>query len=117
MKKFISILSLCLVAAMLIPMLVSCDAKDKFVGTWEELDDDGTVTGTTMTLANDGTGSISSDGMSGSISWSVEKDKLFLTVSICGMSETSELTYKFSGKTMILTDTDGETTTYRKVSK
>ena len=116
MKKFIRIIALCLVAVMLMSSFASCGNKRKFVGTWEELDEDGEVSsdGVTFVLANDGTGSAKQDGMTASVTWSVEKDKLFITLSMCGVTETEEYTYKFSGNKLTLTDQDGEQTVYRK---
>ena len=116
MKKFIRIIALCLVAVMLMSSFASCGNKRKFVGTWQELDEDGEVSSDseTIVLANDGTGSASADGLTASVKWSVEKDKLFVTISVCGVTETEEYTYKFSGNKMILTDQDGEQTVYVK---
>ena len=117
MKRLISILSLCLVAVVLVSSLLSCDGVEKkFVGTWESVESDAESESETLVLANDGTGSIESDGMSGSVSWSVDGDKAFFTVSMCGMTETQEYTYEFDGDKMILTDEDGEQTIYRKHS-
>lgn len=117
MKKFNRIIALCLIAVVSMTMLTACGGnKKKFVGTWEELDADGEVSyyGTTLVLANDGTGSAQQDGMTASVTWSVEKDKVFITLSMCGVTETEEYTYKFSGDTLIMTDHDGEETVYRK---
>ena len=71
-------------------------------------------TGEKLVLANDGTGSMDMDGIGGSLTWSLNKGKLIMTVSVCGMSESSEYSYKFSGNKLTLTDEDGETTVYRK---
>ena len=117
MKKMITMISVCLVAALLLSLLSSCGVKKKFVGSWELLNSDGEPEGTVLVLADDGTGSITQEGMSGSVTWSIEDDTLFLTISICGMSETQECTYKFSGDQMILTNADGDETVYRKKSK
>ena len=117
MKKFLSIISLVLVFVMLTSVLSSCNNnRKKFVGTWQEIDEDGEFVsdGEVLVFANDGTGSVTSDGISGSMSWSVDGDKLFMTLSMCGISQSQEFHYKFSGKTMILTDLDGETSIYRK---
>lgn len=114
MKKVISLISLCLVAVILVSSFSSCSNKKKFVGTWDEYDSEGNPTGTTLVLANDGTGSAKSDGISGSVTWSVEEDKLFLTLSMCGVTDTQEYTYKFSGDKLILIDEDGEETIYKK---
>lgn len=114
MKKFIGIVSLCLVAVMLVSVLASCGVEKKFTGTWEKLDSDGEPTGEVLTLANDGTGSISEDGISGSVNWSVEKDTLFLSISMCGVSSTTEFSYKFSGNTMTLSNEEEGESVYRK---
>ena len=114
MKKIITTVSLCLVFVMLLSLLASCGSKKTLVGTWAELDSDGKETGVILVLANDGTGSISQDGMSGSISWSINGNKIFLTVSMCGVTETSECTYELSGNTLTLTSAEGEKEVYRK---
>lgn len=114
MKRITSIISLCLITIMLLSLLSGCSASKKFVGTWQELDAEGNPGSTTLVLANDGTGSITEDGLSGSVNWSVDDDKLFVTISMCGMTVTEEYTYEFSGKTMTLTSTDGTVTVYRK---
>lgn len=117
MKKTLAIVSMCLVLVMIVPLLSSCSNRKKFVGTWDELDSDGDIAydGETLVFANDGTGSYEAPGGNyGSLTWSVEKNKVFITVSMCGMSNSQEFTYKFSGDTLILTDTEGEVTVYRK---
>ena len=110
MKKTIRIISVCLAIVMLTSLLSACSADKKFVGTWNEVDG-----GETMVLASDGTGSITEDGMSGSVNWHLDGDKVFLTISLCGMAETTEFTYKFSGDTLTLTDEYGDSSVYRKV--
>ena len=117
MKKKLSVISLCVVVVMLVSLLSACgNSNKKFIGTWEEINSDGELLsdGTTLVLANDGTGSITSDGISGSVTWSVEKDKVFISISLCGMTEATECTYEFSGNTMTLVDEDGGETIYRK---
>ena len=116
MKKLLSVISLCLVLVMLTSALASCSNRSKLVGTWQEVNEDGEFVsnGEVLVFANDGTGSVTSDGMSGSLTWSVDGDTLFVTTSLCGVSKSSELKYKLSGKTLTLTDLDGEVTTYRK---
>lgn len=109
MKKAISIISLCLVIVMITFSLSACGVDKKFVGTWKE-----EGSSSVMVLASDGTGSINEDGISGSVNWSVENNKLFLTVSLCGLSETMECTYEFSGDTMTLNELDGTTYVYHK---
>ena len=116
MKKINRIIALCLVAVVLMTMLAACGEEKEFVGTWEELNANGEVSydGETLVLANDGTGSAKKDGMTASVKWSVEKNKLFITMSMCGVTETMECTYKFSGDTLTIVDQDGEKTVYRK---
>lgn len=109
MKTLKRTLSLLLIFVLLAAALSACSSSKKLVGTWNS-----ESTGTTLVLANDGTGSITEDGMSGSVRWSVEKDSLFLTISICGMTETSEFTYKLSGSTLTLIDSDGEAEIFQK---
>lgn len=115
MKKYLKLFSLLLVSVLLVSALSSCGYKSKFCGTWVELDSDGNEeTGDNLVLAKDGTGSIVDDGISGSVQWSVDNDKLFMTCSICGMTQTLEFTYEFDGDKMILTEKDGDVTVYRK---
>ncbi len=112
----IIIISLSLLTVILIVLLATSANSKKFVGTWEEIDEYGDIAynGETIVFANDGTGSARSGGMSGSLTWSVEKNKVFITVSICGVTDTQEFEYKFSGDTMTLIDENGEKTVYRK---
>lgn len=116
MKKTMRIVSLCLITVMALMLFAGCSSSEekKFIGTWYELDEDGNKTGTTLVLAKNGEGSLSEDGFNGSVKWSVDKDKLFVTATICGMTRTSECTYEFSGDRVILTNTDGEVMTYTK---
>lgn len=116
MKRYLTVISLSLVVVMLASLLSACSAEKKFIGTWEELDSNGerTSNGETLVFANDGNGTIESDGISGSLTWSVEKDKITIIVSVCGMAETYEFTYRFSGNTMTLIDEDGDKTVYRR---
>lgn len=116
MKKLLSVISLCLVLVMLTSALASCSNRSKLVGTWQEAYEDGEFVsnGEVLVFANDGTGSVSSDGLSGSLTWSVDGDTLFMTVSVCGTTTIEECKYKISGNILTLTFSDGEVTTYRK---
>lgn len=116
MKKIITAISLCLVSVMLLSLLASCGVEKKLAGTWVELDEDGNETDTILVLASDGTGSVTEDGMSGSVTWTIDGDKIFITVSMCGMSDSSECTFKVSGDTLTLTDAEGDSEIYRKKS-
>ncbi len=110
MKKAIRVITLCLVIVMLTSLLAACKSDSKFVGTWEQTDAD-----CTMVMASDGSGSITEEGISGSLKWKQDGGKLFLTVSLCGMTETEEYTYELSGDTLTLTDTYGDVSVFQKV--
>ena len=112
MKKTTRIITLFLIVTLIATLFAGCSAKKKLVGTWENEDED-----QTMVLASDGTGSIKAEGMSASLTWSVEGKTLFLTITVCGQTESSEMIYKVSGNKLILTDEDGEQTIYYKVKK
>ena len=116
MKKLLSVISLCLVLVMLTSALASCSNRSKLVGTWQEVNEDGEFVsnGEVLVCANDGTGSVSNDELSGSLTWSVDGDTLFMTLSMCGTTTSEECKYKISGNILTLTASDGEVTTYRK---
>ena len=118
LPKRIRVISVAAVAGLLVVILVSLLSagitNQKFVGTWDEIDSDGNLEGETIVFANDGTGSVKSSGISGSLSWNVRGNKVFITVSLCGITETEEMSYKFSGDTLTLVDEDGEESIYRK---
>ena len=115
MRKLIATISLCLVSVVLLSLLASCGGSP-LVGTWVEINSQGNETGTEIVLANDGTGSVTEDGLSGSLQWSVKGNQLFLTVSMCGVSDTTEFTYTLDGDKLTMVDTEGETTVYRRKS-
>ena len=114
-RLIIAIAAVGLLAIILIVSLFTCNNQRQFVGTWQEIDSDGNFIsdGETLVFANDGTGSVKSGGMSGSLTWSVEKDKLFVTVSLCGVADSKVFSYEFSGDKMTLIEADGEKTVYR----
>ena len=115
MKKTMRIVALCLLAVMVLGLFAGCSSAEKqFIGTWYELDEEGNKTESKIVFAKGGEGTVGSDGISGSLKWSVSGDKLTLTVSICGMEETTECTYEFSSDKLIMTDADGKKTTYSK---
>ena len=116
MKKSIGLIALILVAVIAMTVFLGCGgASSKFVGTWVEVDENGEPTGEKLVLTKNGEGSISDSGLTGSVKWSVEGSHVFITVSMCGLTETEECSYKFSGKQMTLTKLDsGETSTYIK---
>ena len=107
MKK-IKVLALVLAAIMLVGTFASCAHGDRrLIGKWVEIDEYGEE-GDTYTFARNGKGSVSGDGMSGDMTWSVSKGILTVTMSVCGMSETKEFRYKISGKTMTWIDVNDE---------
>ena len=115
MRKYIKVFALVLVAVTLVTILASCGKESKFIGTWYEVDEDGERTGDRLVFAGDGTGSVTEDGMNGSVTWSVDGKVLSMSVSICGMSESYICSYKFSGKTLTLTvDSEDEVWVYEK---
>ena len=116
MRKNIGWIALVLVSVMVLSMFLGCGgSRSRFIGTWLEVDESGEETGEKLVLAKNGEGSISESGITGSVKWSVEKDSFFLTISICGMTETQECKYEFSGNKLILTKVeDGTTSTYIK---
>ena len=115
MRKLITTISLCLVSVVLLSLLASCGGNP-LVGTWVEINPQGNETGSELVLANDGTGSVTDEGLSGSVKWSVNGNRIFLTVSMCGVSDTTECTYTLDGDKLTLVDTEGETMIYRRKS-
>ena len=119
MKKF-KVLAIIMAALVLAGMISACsggksskkekestDPVDQIAGEWVEIDEDGEE-GDTYVFARNGKGTVSSDGISGDITWSVENDVLTMTLSICGISETSNFNYKISGNKMTLTEIPDE---------
>lgn len=115
MKKTMRIVALCLAVVMMLALFAGCSGEEKkFIGTWYELDEEGNKIESKLVFAKGGEGTVSEEGISGSLKWSVSGDKLTLTVSLCGMEETKECTYEFSGDKLIITDADNKKTTYSK---
>ena len=119
MKKSVKWFAWFLVVAMALSMLLACGTGNgddsRFVGTWVEIDSGGTPTGEELVFAKNGGGKIRDNGLTGSISWSLERGHLFITVSACGMSETLECEYQFSGDRLYITDLEtGETDIFVK---
>ena len=102
MKKM-RILAVLLVSALFLAGLLSaCSNEKKLVGTWVAEDDDSS----SITFASDGSGTVRESGLNGDITWSAEGNKLTITISMCGSSETSEYRYSVNGKTLTLTGID-----------
>ena len=117
MKKSVKVIVLSLIAIMMVVGLSSCGERNKFVGTWAKLDSDGNRTDEMLVLAKNGEGSLSGSSdivTSVGVKWSVEKDRLFLTASACGLTESYEYTYSFEGNKMILKTLDGDVESYIK---
>jgi len=115
MKKAVLFIAAFMAMVMLVGTFTGCNVKEKqFIGTWHEINENGEETGEVLVLAKGGEGSISDSGTTGSVKWSVEEDKIFITMSMCGMTETKECTYEISGNKMTLTENDGSVSVYIK---
>ena len=107
MRKNVKWLVLVLVSMMVLGMFLGCGGnRAQFVGTWIGVDENGNQTEEKLVLAKNGEGSITDSGLVGSVKWSVDGNRLFLTVSMCGMTNSQEFTYEFAGNRMILTAVD-----------
>ncbi len=116
MKRNVRIIALCLVMLMIMTVLTACGDREKFVGTW--IQQEGENIDAILVLSKNGEGSMTTSGGSinvpSGVKWSIDKNKLYISYSACGMSETREYSYKFSGNKMILTESDGTVTIYVK---
>lgn len=113
-KRISSIVALCLVMIFAMTSFAGCSFSQEkdFIGTWYEINEAGEKignSGMTLVFAKYGEGSVTENGISGSIKWSIEKGNLFITASVCGMARAEEYTYEFSsfGKKLTLIDTKG----------
>ncbi|MBQ0110198.1 MAG: hypothetical protein KBS44_07995 [Clostridiales bacterium] len=116
MKKFIKLFSLCLAVLFIVSVFSSCGSKNKLIGTWVLLDEDKNSADEKLILADDGTGTIKSGMLSSSLTWSAENGQLFITSSVCGMTNMTGYSYKIFGDVLILTDENGEEQMYRKIT-
>ena len=89
--------------------LVAC-GKASVVGTWKA-EQDGTVA--TYEFKKDGTGSVSIIGITLDITYKTEGEKLSVTMSFLGQSDTQEYTYSVKGKKLTLT-ADGDSVVFDK---
>ena len=115
MGKRLYVIWICLVVAIAFTAFAGCSNgghNGKFVGTWYEVDSEGHKKNSKLVLTKNGEGSFTQDGLSGNVNWHIEKNKLFLSVSMCGMTETDECSYEFSGNKLILTESDGDVSTF-----
>lgn len=114
MAKRVISMALVLVLAM---SLMACGASG-IVGSWEETNDGVTVT---YTFEKDGSMKMKTSllGLELSGTYKTEGDKLIMTVSILGMEDTQEYTYKLDGNklTMSGVDEDGLEESYTLTRK
>ena len=109
MKKTLVLL---LIAALTIVLLTAC-GTDPLVGTWTA-----TINGSEgqMTLNEDGTGEVVSDGITRPCTWEVADDKLTVTQDL-GDHEYilfDRVTYDVEGQTLTITSMQGNTLTFTK---
>ena len=102
MKKMKKLSALMLVLVLSLSF-VACGGSKSITGTW-------TVDGTDadiskLELKDDGTGSVSlGDSISLNITYTTEKDKLTITMSYLGQTESDEYTYTLKKGKLTLTD-------------
>jgi hypothetical protein len=75
------------------------------VGKWTGEDNE-----STMEFLKDGTGIVESNA----ITWKVENDRLYITVTAYLQTQTITFGYKISGATLVLTSDSGENITLKK---
>lgn len=91
-------------------LLVAC-GKTSMTGTWNT---DGDQDQESFTFNDDGTGTMNlGDDISVNITYKTDGDKLTITTSFLGTSESEDYTYKIKGKTLTLTK-DDETVELKK---
>ena len=112
MKKMKKLSALMLVLVLSLSF-VACGGSKSITGTW-------TVDGTDadiskLELKDDGTGSISlGDSISLNITYTTEKDKLTITMSYLGQTESDEYTYTLKKGKLTLTDSSQTQITFVK---
>ena len=109
--KTMKITACVLLAAMLLSVMVSCaGGSASIVGKWVA-----TVEGieTSVEFNADGTGKMGAMGMNFDMTYKADASKITVTISMMGMEETTEFTYKLNGNKLALT-ADGETVEYTK---
>lgn len=104
-------LALLLVVVSLTVMLVSCGGNS-IEGTWTATEEGVTMT---MTFEDDGTGSMSTLGMTYDITWSTDGDKLTVSMSVMGMTQEvfTDAEYAVDGDELTIT-VAGESTVFTK---
>ncbi len=109
MIGIIAAVSVLLIAIVTIVLVLVLGGGDDLVGTWKSED------GIELTLKKDNTGTMGMSGINMPIKWERDGDKLEMTISFMGESETEEMTIvKLSKKTLILSDESGEEQTFTK---
>ena len=109
MIGIIAAVSVLLIAIVTIVLVLVLGGGDDLVGTWKSED------GIELTLKKDNTGTMGMSGINMPIKWERDGDKLEMTISFMGESETEEMTIvKLSKKTLILADESGEEQTFTK---
>lgn len=88
--------------------LVGCG--NSIVGTWKGSQDGVEMT---FTFEKDGTGKTGVAGMTLDTTWKTDGNKLSITMSFLGQSDTQEFEYSVSGDTLKLT-ADGSTVEFKK---
>lgn len=105
----ISVLVIAIVTIVLVLVLGGDKDSKGLIGTWESED------GIVMTFEKDNKGSMSMYGMELPITWEKDGDKIEMTMSFMGESETEEMTIvKLTSKTLILADESGEEQEFTK---
>jgi len=114
MKKSIRIIALVLAALMLSGLFGACKHSSALAGTWYEIDGNDEKTGSKMVLARNGEGYLDSE--SSNFTWETSGNKLKITISVCGETQTYEYKYKLSffGNKLTMTDPDGNVKYYTK---
>ena len=108
MKKMKKLSALMLVLVLSLSF-VACGGSKSITGTWT-VDDI-----SKLELKDDGTGSISlGDSISLNITYTTEKDKLTITMSYLGQTESDEYTYTLKKGKLTLTDSSQTQITFVK---
>lgn len=100
------IISLALVTVLCLSFLCACGG-DSIVGTWEAEEDGVTMS---YTFEKGGKGSVSAEGISLDMEWSVSGDKLTIEF----MGEKEEQPFKLDGDKLIVGEGDEQVTFTRK---
>ena len=109
MIGIIAAVSVLLIAIVTIVLVLVLGGGDDLVGTWKSED------GIELTLKKDNTGTMGMSGINMPIKWERDGDKLEMTISFMGESETEEMTIvKLSKKTLILASESGDEQTFTK---